>query len=171
MGGLGSHPGLRYPRSVSIQPGAFIPPFSLQDDQGNLVTAADLKGRWTVLYAYPKDSTPGCTTEACDFRDNLARVQALGAQVYGLSRDSLKSHQNFITKQSLPFRLLSDPDCALLKPLGAFGKKVMYGKEMEGVIRSTFLVDPKGVIRHIWPKVSVKGHVQDVLDVLAKVKG
>jgi len=148
-----------------------VPAFSLQDDQGATVTAADLKGRWTVLYAYPKDSTPGCTTEACDFRDNLARVQSLGAQIYGLSRDSLKSHQNFIAKQGLPFRLLSDPDCALLKPLGAFGKKLMYGKEVEGIIRSTFLVDPKGLIRHVWPKVSVKGHVQDVLDVLSQLKG
>ena len=148
-----------------------LPAFSLQDDQGTTVTARALQGHWTVLYAYPKDSTPGCTTEACDFRDNLARVQALGAQVYGISRDALKSHQNFITKQNLPFRLLSDPDCALLKPLGAFGKKLMYGKEMEGVIRSTFLVDPKGIIRHVWPKVSVKGHVQDVLDTLGKLKG
>ena len=147
-----------------------LPAFSLQDDQGATVTAADLKGRWTVLYAYPKDSTPGCTTEACDFRDSWTRVQALGAQVYGLSRDSLKSHQTFITKQNLPFRLLSDPDLTLLKPLGAFGKKLMYGKEVEGIIRSTFLIDPKGVIRHAWPKVSVKGHVQDVLDTLAKVK-
>jgi peroxiredoxin Q/BCP len=148
-----------------------LPAFSLQDDQGATVTAADLKGRWTVLYAYPKDSTPGCTTEACDFRDSWTRVQALGAQVYGLSRDSLKSHQTFITKQNLPFRLLSDPDCALLKPLGAFGKKLMYGKEVEGIIRSTFLVDPKGVIRHVWPKVRVKGHVQEVLDVLSGLKG
>ncbi|WP_243320176.1 peroxiredoxin [Geothrix sp. SG200] len=147
-----------------------LPAFSLQDDQGATVTAADLKGRWTVLYAYPKDSTPGCTTEACDLRDSWTRMQALGAQVYGLSRDSLKSHQNFITKQSLPFRLLSDPDCALLKPLGAFGKKMMYGKEVEGIIRSTFLIDPKGVVRHVWPKVSVKGHVQEVLDVLEKLK-
>lgn len=144
-----------------------LPAFSLQDDQGTVVTAKDLKGRWTVLYAYPKDSTPGCTTEACDFRDNLARVQAHGAQVYGISRDSLKSHQNFIAKQNLPFRLLSDPDLVLLKPLGAFGKKVMYGKEMEGIIRSTFLVDPKGIVRHVWPKVSVKGHVAEVIEILA----
>ncbi len=144
-----------------------LPAFTLQDDQGATVTDRDLRGSWTVLYAYPKDSTPGCTTEACDFRDNLARVQALGARVYGLSRDSLKSHQNFITKQALTFPLLSDPDCALLKPLGAFGKKLMYGKEVEGILRSTFLVDPKGIIRHAWPKVSVKGHVQDVLDTLA----
>jgi peroxiredoxin Q/BCP len=148
-----------------------LPVFSLQDDQGTTVTTKDFKGHWTVLYAYPKDSTPGCTTEACDFRDNLTRVQSLGAQVYGISRDSQKSHQNFITKQSLPFRLLSDPECALLKPLGAFGKKMMYGKEVEGILRSTFLIDPKGVVRHVWPKVSVKGHVQDVLDTLAKLKG
>jgi peroxiredoxin Q/BCP len=148
-----------------------IPAFTLQDDQGATVTAQDFKGRWTVLYAYPKDSTPGCTTEACDFRDNLARVQSLGAQVYGISRDSLKSHQGFSAKQSLPFRLLSDPDCALLKPLGAFGKKVMYGKEVEGIIRSTFLLDPEGILRHIWPKVSVKGHVQAVLDQLVNLQG
>ena len=148
-----------------------LPAFSLQDDQGRLVTAEDLKGRWTVLYAYPKDSTPGCTTEACDFRDSWGRVQALGAQVYGLSRDSLKSHQTFIAKQGLPFRLLSDPDCALLKPLGAFGRKVMYGKEVEGILRSTFLVDPEGLVRQAWPKVRVKGHVQEVLDALTKLKG
>ncbi|MBK9796840.1 MAG: peroxiredoxin [Holophagaceae bacterium] len=147
-----------------------LPAFSLQDDQGTTVTTKDLKGRWTVLYAYPKDSTPGCTTEACDFRDNLARVQSLGAQVYGISRDSLKSHQNFIAKQSLPFRLLSDPDCTLLNPLGAFGKKLMYGKEVQGIIRSTFLVDPKGILRHIWPKVSVKGHVDEVIAKLLELQ-
>jgi peroxiredoxin Q/BCP len=156
---------------MSIAIDAPFPAFSLLDDQGTTVTQRDLLGRWTVLYAYPKDSTPGCTTESCDFRDNLARAQALGAQVYGISRDSLKSHQNFIAKQQLTFRLLSDPDCALLKPLGAFGKKVMYGKEVEGIIRSTFLIDPKGLLRHVWPKVSVKGHVQEVLDTLAKLKG
>jgi peroxiredoxin Q/BCP len=148
-----------------------IPAFSLQDDQGITVTAKDFQGHWTVLYAYPKDSTPGCTTEACDFRDNLARVRSLGAQVYGISRDNLKSHQNFIAKQQLPFRLLSDPDLTLLKALGAFGKKVMYGKEMEGIIRSTFLIDPKGIIRHVWPKVSVKGHVVEVMAVLTKLQG
>jgi peroxiredoxin Q/BCP len=150
--------------------GQSLPAFSLLDDQGDTVTATALRGRWTVLYAYPKDSTPGCTTEACDFRDNLARLQGLGAQVYGISRDSLKSHQSFIAKQSLPFRLLSDPQCQLLKPLGAFGKKVMYGKELEGIIRTTFLIDPEGNIRHIWPKVSVKGHVAEVMAVLTALR-
>lgn len=141
-----------------------LPDFALTDDQGRTITPADLKGRWTVLYAYPKDSTPGCTTEACDFRDAWPRLQALGATVLGISRDSLKSHQNFIAKQSLPFRLLSDPDAALLKALGAYGKKRMYGKEVEGILRSTFLIDPTGIIRHTWPKVSVKGHVQEIVE-------
>jgi thioredoxin-dependent peroxiredoxin len=147
-----------------------IPPFSLSDDQGQPVTQASLAGAWTVLYAYPRDATPGCTTEACDFRDNWARVQAAGAKVYGISRDTAASHQKFRAKQELPFPLLSDPDKALLAPLGAWGRKVMYGKETEGIIRSTFLVDPKGVVRHVWPKVSVKGHVQEVLDTLEALK-
>ena len=146
------------------------PNFSLQDDQGAMVTQKDLEGSWTILYAYPKDNTPGCTTEACDFRDNWARVQSAGARVFGISKDSAKSHQGFIAKQELPFGLLSDPEAALLKPLGSFGTKVMCGREVEGIIRSTFLIDPKGVIRHVWPKVSVKGHVQEVLDILAELQ-
>ncbi len=150
--------------------GMKISPFSLLDDQGNTITQNDFIGKWTVLYAYPKDSTPGCTTEACDFRDNWNRVKALGAQVYGISRDNQKSHQDFITKQELPFRLLSDPEKSLLSPLGAFGKKIMYGKEMDGIIRSTFLMDPQGVIRQVWPKVSVKGHVEEVLKTLKELQ-
>lgn len=148
-----------------------IPKFSLQDDQGKLVTQKDLEGSWAILYAYPKDNTPGCTTEACDFRDSWARVQAAGVRVFGLSRDSVKSHQGFIAKQALPFRLLSDPEAVLLKALGSFGRKVMCGRESEGILRSTFLVDPKGVIRHAWPKVSVKGHVDEVLKVLGELQG
>ncbi len=146
--------------------GSPLPAFALSDDRGLSVTNQDLRGTWTILYAYPKDATPGCTTEACDFRDNWARVRRLGAQVLGISRDGLKSHQSFIAKQELPFRLLSDPDTALLGPLGAFGKKLMYGREVEGILRSTFLVDPEGIIRHAWPKVRVKGHVDEVLEVL-----
>jgi len=150
--------------------GKTVPDFSLQDDQGRTFTRKDLLGAWTILYAYPKDNTPGCTTEACDFRDSWARVQAAGARVYGLSRDSVKSHQGFIAKQELPFRLLSDPEAALLKALGAYGTKVMYGKEVEGILRSTFLVDPSGIIRHVWPKVSVKGHVDEVLEILGELQ-
>ena len=158
------------PLLENAMPGNKIADFSLLATSGLDFALSRQAGKAVVLYFYPKDSTPGCTTEACDFRDNLARVQSLGAQVYGISRDSLKSHTNFIAKQNLPFRLLSDPDLALLKPLGAFGKKVMYGKEMEGIIRSTFLVDPKGIIRHVWPKVSVKGHVTEVIEVLGSLQ-
>lgn len=143
-----------------------LPSFSLLDDQGRAVTEQTLKGSWTILYAYPKDATPGCTQEACDFRDRWAEVQAAGARVYGISKDSIPSHQKFIANQALPFPLLSDPEAVLLKALGAFGKKVMCGRESEGIIRSTFLVDPEGVVRKIWPKVSVKGHVADVLEAL-----
>lgn len=153
-----------------MTPPATLPDFELLDDQGATVTAAGLRGHWTVIYAYPKDNTPGCTTEACDFRDAWARVEALGARVYGISKDSVKSHQGFIAKQGLPFRLLSDPEAKLLKALGAYGRKVMYGKEMEGIIRSTFLVDPTGAIRKAWPKVSVKGHVQAVLEALEALR-
>lgn len=149
--------------------GSPLPPFSLPDDQGNTVTPDSLKGSWVVLYAYPKDSTPGCTQESCDFRDNLAQVQKLGAVVLGLSRDSVASHQKFVAHQALNFPLLSDPEKSLLAPLGAWGKKVMYGKETEGILRSTYLVDPAGIIRHVWPKVSVKGHVAEVLSVLSKL--
>ena len=148
-----------------------IPAFALPDSSGTVITPKTWAGRWVILYAYPKDATPGCTTEACDFRDNWARVQAAGAKVYGISKDSPASHLKFAAKQELPFPLLSDPDKTLLTALGAFGKKIMYGKEVEGIIRSTFLIDPKGVIRHVWPKVSVKGHVQAVLDQLDKLKG
>ncbi len=148
-----------------------LPPFQLLDEQGRTVTPKELAGAWTVLYAYPKDLTPGCTTEACDFRDAWPRLQAAGAKVLGISRDGAGSHQKFIAKHGLPFPLLSDPDKQLLAPLGAFGRKVMYGKELEGILRSTFLVDPKGVIRFVWPKVSVKGHVQAVLDKLDELKG
>ena len=148
-----------------------LPPFSLTDHHGNAVTPESLAGAWVILYAYPKDATPGCTTEACDFRDNWARVEAAGAKVYGLSRDSAASHEKFAAKQGLPFPLLSDPDQTLLAPLGAWGKKINYGKEYDGIIRSTFLVDPTGIIRHQWPKVSVKGHVEAVLAKLEELKG
>lgn len=146
--------------------GKKIPTFKLQDEDGRMVDQSLFRGQWTVLYAYPKDSTPGCTQESCDFRDNWSRLKRMKVQVLGISRDSHASHQKFRDKFELPFPLLSDPEAKLLKPLGAFGKKMMYGKEVQGIIRSTFLVDPKGVIRFIWPKVSVKGHVDEVMEQL-----
>ncbi len=146
--------------------GKKIPTFKLQDEDGRMIDQSLFRGQWTVLYAYPKDSTPGCTQESCDFRDNWSRLKRMKVQVLGISRDSHASHQKFRDKFELPFPLLSDPEAKLLKPLGAFGKKMMYGKEVQGIIRSTFLVDPKGVIRFIWAKVSVKGHVDEVMEQL-----
>jgi peroxiredoxin Q/BCP len=146
--------------------GKKIPTFKLQDEDGEVIDQRIFKGQWTILYAYPKDSTPGCTQESCDFRDAWSKLKRMKVQVLGISRDSHASHQKFRAKFQLPFPLLSDPDTKLLKPLGAFGKKMMYGKEIQGIIRSTFLIDPKGVIRFVWTRVSVKQHVEEVLEQL-----
>lgn len=143
--------------------GQTLPAFALPDGSGATVTDQDLRGRWTVIYAYPKDNTPGCTQESCDFRDHHGRLLAKGVAVFGISKDSPASHTKFAEKFDLPFPLLADTEKILLSALGAYGTKVMYGKEVQGIIRSTFLVDPEGVIRHVWPKVSVKGHVEAVL--------
>ncbi len=142
------------------------PTFSLVGSDGQTHSLAGHRGRPVVLYFYPKDDTPGCTVEACDFRDHLGRASAKGAVVLGVSRDSLKSHEKFITKFSLNFPLLSDPDLAAHRAFGAWGRKVMYGKEVEGTIRSTFLIDGTGVLRAAWPKVKVEGHVDEVLRAL-----
>ncbi len=143
-----------------------VPAFSLAGDDGKTWTAAALKGSPTVLYFYPKDSTPGCTVEACDFRDQLGRAQGKGAVVLGVSRDSLKSHEKFRAAQSLNFPLLSDPDLVAHGAFGAWGKKMMYGKEVEGTIRSTFLIDRNGIVRRAWTKVKVDGHVDEVMAAL-----
>ena len=149
---------------MSIQPGSPLPPFSLQDDQGHPVTAQDFKGHWTVLYAYPKDSTPGCTTEAQQFRDLHGQFLEAGAVVAGISRNSLKSHENFKAKQELPFPLLSDADEALCNQFGVIKMKNMYGKQVRGIERSTFVIDAKGVLRKEWRGLKVPGHAQEVLD-------
>ncbi|MCC6621791.1 MAG: thioredoxin-dependent thiol peroxidase [Deltaproteobacteria bacterium] len=149
-----------------LKEGDKAPDFELQADGGRTVKAKDLKGKPYVVYFYPKDNTPGCTTEACDFRDNFARVEARGAVVLGVSTDSVRSHDGFKKKHELPFTLLADPDKALHAAYGAWGKKQMYGKEYEGTIRSTFLVDKGGKIARAWPSVKVKGHVDEVIAAL-----
>lgn len=116
-----------------------------------------------VLYFYPKDSTPGCTTEGQDFRDAYPQFQAANTEVFGISRDSLKAHENFKAKQAFPFELLSDQDEAVCKLFDVIKLKNMYGKQVRGIERSTFLIDKQGILRHEWRKVSVKGHVEAVL--------
>lgn len=127
-----------------------------------------LKKGTLVLYFYPRDNTPGCTKEACDFRDNLNRLTAK-AQVIGISPDSIKSHLKFRKKQSLTFPLLSDPDKKVLENYGAFGEKKMYGKLLKGVIRSTFVLNKEGVVLKKWSPVHVKGHVEQVLEFLGSL--
>lgn len=147
--------------------GATAPEFTLPADGGRTVSSADLAGKPYVVYFYPKDNTSGCTTEACDFRDNFARVTAAGATVLGVSKDSVKSHDGFKKKHDLPFTLLSDAELTLHQAYGAWGMKKMYGRDFEGTIRSTFLVGADGKIAAAWPKVRVKGHVDEVLEALA----
>ena len=152
---------------MALTVGTKAPAFKLPSTAGGEVSLASLKGKTFVLYFYPRDSTPGCTVEACDFRDNLARVQAAGAQVFGVSKDTLASHAKFQGKYSLPFPLLSDAGNAAALAYGAFGKKMMYGRAVEGTIRSTYVVGPTGVIEHVWSPVKVKGHVDAVLAALS----
>jgi peroxiredoxin Q/BCP len=144
--------------------GQLAPDFELTADDGSSVRLSALRGRPVVLYFYPKDDTPGCTTEACDFRDRQAQLAAAGqAVVLGVSPDSVKAHVKFKAKYQLPFLLLADTDKSVLQAYGAYGEKLMYGKPVVGVIRSTFVIDREGKVAKAWPKVSVKGHADDVL--------
>ncbi|MBN1138740.1 MAG: thioredoxin-dependent thiol peroxidase [Anaerolineae bacterium] len=153
-----------------LQENTFAPDFTLQADDGREVSLSDYQGRKVVLYFYPKDNTPGCTTEACNFRDDYAEIVAAGAAVLGISPDNLKSHDKFKTKFSLPFALLSDPDHRVAEMYGAWGEKRMYGKEYMGIIRSTFIIDEVGTIIRVFPNVKVQNHSQEVLAVLKDPK-
>ncbi len=146
-----------------LAPGDKAPSFSLPTDGDGTLASEDLAGAPYVLYFYPKDNTPGCTTEACDFRDRMDRIAAAGVAVVGVSKDKVASHDRFKAKHGLNFPLISDPELVLHKAYGAWGKKMMYGKEREATIRSTFLVGADGTILKVWPKVKVKGHVDEVL--------
>lgn len=149
---------------------ATAPNFSLPNQDNAEISLHDFIGSWVIVYFYPKDKTPGCTTEACDFRDNLESFSDSNAVVLGISPDSIKTHQSFIDKESLNFTLLSDSSKSVLKSYGAWGLKKLYGKEYEGVIRSTFLIDPQGKIAYIWKNVKVKGHIAEVLSKLKELK-
>lgn len=136
-----------------------------------VIRLADLKGRQVVIYFYPKDSTPGCTTEGQGFRDLYPQFQAAGTEVFGVSRDSLRSHENFKCKQEFPFALISDKDETLCKLFDVIKLKKLYGKEYLGIDRSTFLIDREGVLRQEWRGVKVPGHVQAVLDAAEALAG
>jgi peroxiredoxin Q/BCP len=142
------------------------PTFNLHDQNGKQHSLEVYKGKYIVLYFYPKDDTPGCTKEACDFRDHIGSLRELGAEVLGVSADDTSSHEKFAGKYGLNFPLLADNDAIIAKAYGAYGQKNMYGKISEGIIRKTFLIDPKGKIIKSWGKVSVEGHVEQVAQAL-----
>jgi len=149
--------------------GKKAPDFNLEGSDGKLHRLADYEGKNVVLYFYPKDNTPGCTKEACGFRNLKPQLDSLGVILFGISKDSLKSHDRFINEFGLPFILLSDPDAAMMSAYGAYGEKVMYGKKCTGVIRSTVLVGPDGMIKRHWSKVAkAETHPDEVLDWLTK---
>jgi peroxiredoxin Q/BCP len=156
--------------TMSVQVGSPAPDFALDSDSGKLVSLSDFEGSWLVLYFYPRDNTPGCTREAQDFSGATARLRSLGAAVVGVSRDSVKSHCGFRDKIGIRFPLLSDPELEAHRAYGAWGTKTMYGKKVEGTIRSTFLIAPDGTIANVWTGVKVDGHVDKVMAAIAAAR-
>lgn len=146
--------------------GKKVKDFRLPATGNQTIRLSDFKGKNVVLYFYPKDSTPGCTAEGQDFRDNIRKLRARNTVVLGVSRDSIKSHEKFKEKQSFPFELLSDEEEKLCRQFDVIKEKNMYGKKVMGIERSTFLIDDRGVLRQEWRKVRVKGHVDEVLDAI-----
>lgn len=151
-----------------LKEGQQAPAISAKDQNGNTVSLDQFKGKTVVLYFYPKDDTPGCTAEACDFRDNYQGLTAKGIVVLGVSVDDEKSHQKFVTKHSLPFTLLADTDQKIVQDYGVWGEKNMYGKKYMGTNRTTFIIDGEGKIAHIIKKVDTKNSTAQVLELLNK---
>ena len=154
-----------------LEVGSPAPGFTLSDQDGEAVTLAGLAGRPVVVYFYPKDDTPGCTTQACGIRDQWSEFEEEGAVVLGISPDDVDSHARFAAKHDLPHRLLADPDRTAIDAYGTWGVKKMYGKEYEGVIRSTVLVAPDGTVAAVWPKVQPKQHADEVLAAIRDLAG
>ena len=150
-----------------LQEGTIAPDFTLDASGGGTVSLSDYRGQMVVLYFYPKDDTPGCTTEACNFRDDYSEILAAGAVVVGVSPDSIKSHDKFKLKYELPFPLLSDPEQEIAELYGVWGEKKMFGRTYMGIIRSTYIIDDKGIIVKVFPRVRPKDHSEEVLAVLS----
>ena len=154
-----------------ITVGKKAPAFTLPNQDGDKVRLSELKGEWVVLYFYPRDDTPGCTTQACDFTASIKKFEKLDARVIGCSPDTPEKHQKFIAKHELKIELLSDPEHEVLEKYGAWGEKTLYGKKSMGVIRSTVLIDSSGKVAEHWPKVRAKGHADAVREKLAELAG
>ena len=151
-----------------LEVGDKAPDFSGVDENGKKISLKDFRGSKVVLYFYPKDDTTGCTAEACDFRDSYSRLKKKGVVLLGVSPDTEKSHLKFKAKYDLPFPLIADTEKVITNAYGLWQEKSMYGRKYMGVIRSTFIIDEKGKISAVFPKVKVKGHVDEVLEALAK---
>ncbi len=148
---------------MTILPGTLAPDFSLADETGTVHHLADFRGKTIILYFYPKDNTPGCTTEACNFRDDYSAYQQAGVEILGVSPDSPKSHAKFKQKFQLPFSLLADEGHAVCEAYGVWGRKKFMGKEYMGVLRTTFVIDPEGKIKKVFENVKPAGHSAEVL--------
>ncbi len=153
---------------MELKEGMRAPDFTLQDSQGNHVTLSNFKGKNVILYFYPKDNTKGCTLEALNFRDNYEEIKEIDTVILGVSKDSMKSHVSFINKYNLPFVLLSDEEGKVCELYGVWKTKKMYGREYMGIERTTFLIDKKGNIRKLFPKVKVEGHIDEIMDQLKR---
>jgi len=156
---------------MALSVGTQAPDFVGITDSEEQIKLSDFRGKWVVLYFYPKDNTSGCTREACDFRDNYERITKFNAEVIGVSPDSVKSHKNFKSKHNLNFHLVADPEKEICKLYDVLGEKTMYGKKVIGLIRSTYIIDPNGVIKYVNPKVKVDGHVDEIIAELKKLQG
>jgi peroxiredoxin Q/BCP len=154
--------------SSELKVGQKAPDFTVMNDSGEKVKLSDFKGKKVVLYFYPKDDTPGCTKEACAFRDGISEMKKKGAVVLGVSADSVESHKKFKNKFDLNFPLLADTDKKIIEGYGVWKEKSMYGKKYMGIERTTFVIDEQGKISHIFPKVKVDQHYDEVLQALAK---
>ncbi len=155
---------------MALKVGDKAPDFTAEIEGGEKLSLSDYSGKWLVLYFYPKDNTPGCTKEACSFRDNMDEITKLGAEVIGVSPDSVKSHDKFREKLNLNFHLVADPDKEICNKYDVIKEKNMFGKKVKGVVRSTYIIDPDGVIQGVFPKVKVAGHTEKVTEKLKELK-
>ncbi|MCD8510240.1 MAG: thioredoxin-dependent thiol peroxidase [Bacillus sp. (in: Bacteria)] len=155
---------------MAIEVGQQVPDFSMKGNGGKEVKLGDYRGKYVVLYFYPKDMTPGCTTQACDFRDQHESFKDVNAVILGVSPDPLERHEKFINKHDLPFELIADEDHELAEAFGVWKLKKNFGKEYMGIERSTFIIDPEGKLVKEWRKVKVKGHVEEALEYLREHK-
>ncbi len=150
-------------KATLISAGTLAPDFSAPDDQGNMRSLSELRGKKVVLYFYPEDDTPGCTKQACDLRDNYALLQTAGYVVWGISPNPVESHQRFIQKYTLPFTLIADPELTIAQLYGVYGEKNLYGRKFMGIHRVTYLLDENGVITHVFSRAKTTGHAEQIL--------